>query len=216
MEEKHDVDFIINTIIGILKHQEKGKLEFGESSFHDIFDKNQDILKTEEYVRELNEKRIIDFWLYADDGFEAEWTIEILNMKELVTCLDEAISKKNSEIKDRDEKIQSLINEKNEILSYDPEAVKESISNAQKNINTIKSTIAETDLLSSLMPTIEQTEKYISSVSEVNNDYVNVYKNIILPLKKESESGVNATVKWAIIGIIASTVVSIVLNIISH
>lgn len=216
MEEKHDVDFIINTIIGILKHQEKGKLEFGESSFHDIFDKNQDILKTEEYARELNGKRIIDFWLYADDGFEAEWTIEILNMKELVTCLDEAISKKNSEIKDRDEKIQSLINEKNEILSYDPEAVKESISNAQKNINTIKSTIAETDLLSSLMPTIEQTEKYISSVSEVNNDYVNVYKNIILPLKKESESGVNATVKWAIIGIIASTVVSIVLNIISH
>ena len=71
-----------------------------------------------------------------------------------------------------------------------------------------------------VLPTINQTEEYINSVSEINNNYVSIYKNIILPIKNEGEAGVEATVKWAKISIVLSavitTVISIIITIISN
>lgn len=42
--------------------------------------------------------------------------------------------------------------------------------------------------------------------------YEDVYKNIIRPVQLEGESGVKATVRWAIISIVASTAISVALG----
>jgi len=215
MEEKYSEDFIINTITSILKHQEKGELALSDNSFHDVFPKGQNISETENFLRSLIKPHILNLEIYAEDGYDAEWSIKILNMKALISYLENAIKTKNDEIKSKDDKIQTLIKEKNDILSYNPETINESICKAQDNIKAIKDAIANTDLLASLLPTINQTEEYIKSVSEINNNYVSIYKNIILPIQKEGESGVKATVKWAIISIILSTIISTIITIIT-
>lgn len=220
MEEKYNEDLIINTISCIIKHQEEGELALTDNTFHDVFPQSQNIHDTEQFLRELSKRNVIELLIFAEDGFDPDWSLKILDMKALVSYLENAIINKNNEIKSKDDVIQSLIKEKNEILSYDPDSIKESVCKAQEKIKTIKEAIADNELLNSLLPTINQTEEYINSVSEINNNYVSIYKNIILPVKKEGESGVKATVKWAKISIVISavitTAISIIINIFSN
>jgi hypothetical protein len=46
----------------------------------------------------------------------------------------------------------------------------------------------------------------------VADRYEDVYKNIIRPVQLEGKSGVEATVRWAIISIVASTAISVLLG----
>jgi hypothetical protein len=59
---------------------------------------------------------------------------------------------------------------------------------------------------------LDKIEEHFKSLSVVANNYEEVYKNIILPVKEEGKSGIKQTVKWAIISIIVSTIISMILS----
>ena len=76
------------------------------------------------------------------------------------------------------------------------------------NLEKLKEQLSNNPLFNSLKPQIDEIEKNLNSVDKVATNYEDVYKNIILPVKKEGESGVKQTVKWAIISIVISSIIS--------
>ena len=76
----------------------------------------------------------------------------------------------------------------------------------------LKEKALENDLLKPILRPIEQIESQFKSVEAVSRIYDDVYKNIIRPIQKEGEAGVKQTVKWAIISIVASTLLSVLIG----
>ena len=99
-----------------------------------------------------------------------------------------------------------------DLLTFDPEKLIKNIEKAQKDLNSAKEKALENDLLKPILRPIEQIESQFKSVEAVSRIYDDVYKNIIRPIQKEGEAGVKQTVKWAIISIVASTLLSVLIG----
>lgn len=76
-------------------------------------------------------------------------------------------------------------------------------------IKNTKEQIESDPILESLLEPLKNIEKHFYSLSNVANNYEDVYKNIILPVKEEGKKGVRQTVKWAIISILLATLLSV-------
>lgn len=166
----------------------------------------------EQYFHELSAKGIIDFNIYAEDGFEAEFYIGLKDITLLLQELDAIIQHYREEQQKLNDELQKCKNEYNSILTFNPHEMSDTLKTAIGDINKLKQTASTNDIFTPLLPTIEKMKNYIDEIETVNGAYSEVYKNIINPIKVESASGVKATVNWAIISIIVSTVISIILN----
>ena len=96
-----------------------------------------------------------------------------------------------------------------EILTFDPKKLSTEIKSTENIIKLTKEQIKSNPILNSLSAQLSQIEMHFNSLSLVANNYEEIYKNIILPVKEEGKSGIRQTVKWAIISIIASTLISV-------
>ena len=99
-----------------------------------------------------------------------------------------------------------------EIITFDPDSLKTDIAGAKTQLQSIRVSVQTNHLLEPLLHQIAEIDKHLHSVAAVADRYEDVYRNIIRPVQLEGQSGVKATVRWAIIGIVASTVISIVLG----
>ncbi|HWQ71146.1 MAG TPA: hypothetical protein VN370_02390 [Desulfitobacteriaceae bacterium] len=189
-------------------------LSYCESKYIEFFpDINTGTL--EAYFRELSSKGIIQFGVYAEDGFEAEFDISEVDNDKLLAELDCVILEYQEQINQLNAELGICKNTCTSILTFDPNEMSATLQTAGKDIMTLKKAALTNDMFKTLMPTIEKMEEYVRNVNSVNSSYVEVYKHIVKPIKEESTSGVRATVKWAIISIIITTIISITLNIIS-
>jgi hypothetical protein len=114
--------------------------------------------------------------------------------------------------KEKNTEIENLNKRIVEILTFDPNKLSAEIKSTQSIIESTKSQIESNPILNSLATPLSQIEIHFNSLSKVANNYEDVYKNIILPVREEGKSGVRQTVKWAIIGIIASTILSALIS----
>lgn len=162
---------------------------------------NDNLLECKLY--QFNQEKVIYFEMVGDDGFKPLILMGITEkthdyLSELTITLE-------SEVLLLENKIQDLI-------GFDPNEVKSNISKAQYDIDSVKKIAKENKHLKSLVDEISQIEKNFQSVQVVANNYDEVYKNIIKPIQKESEQGVRQTVKWAIISIVVSTLLSFIIG----
>lgn len=152
---------------------------------------------------ELNEKGIIDYEEVGEDGFASIVTARVTK----ATHVHLASLLSTIEVETRE-----LERHLNEILTFDPEQMTAEIERAQRQLVEARAAAAANELLKPILEPISEIERHFASVVEVSRAYDNVYKNIIRPVQREGQEGVKATVRWAIIGIVVSTLLSVAIS----
>lgn len=162
---------------------------------------NKNLLEQRMY--ELNNEGIINYEEIGEEGF-APIIIATIK-KDTHFFLTELIEKAEIEVIETETVLKDL-------LTFDPDILIQNIEKAQNNLNSAKKEAENNELLKPILKPIKQIEEHFKSVAAVSRIYDDVYKNIIRPIQKEGEAGVKQTVKWAIISIIASTILSIIIG----
>lgn len=99
-----------------------------------------------------------------------------------------------------------------DILTFNPSALTNRITDTKRQIDEVKKHVASNDLLKPLAGPLREIQSHFDSISVVSEGYEHIYKNIIRPVQEEGRSGVKATVKWAILSIVISTVISLAIS----
>ena len=182
---------------------EKGGIEDQEKLFNEIGGLFPNGNFLESCLFELNEERIIYYEQIGEDGFAPFIGVGCTQRthEHLAILLHEI-----------DDDMEGLRRRLSEILTFDPESLKAEISNAGEQLAASRKLVEENNLLKPLLNQISIIEKHFHGVAAVADKYEEVYKNIIRPVQLEGESGIKATVRWAIISVVVSTVISILLG----
>jgi hypothetical protein len=158
----------------------------------------------------LDEKGIINFEEIGEDGFKPILMCSIKpETTEYLKKLTLEIESEN--LKDKQE-ITSLNKRITEILTFDPKRLSDEINSTEKIISDTKKQLKSNSVLQPMTKQLEEIEVHFKSLSKVARNYEEVYKNIILPVREEGKSGVRQTVKWAIISVVASTLLSVIIS----
>lgn len=149
----------------------------------------------EDHLFELSELGAIHFEMLGEDGFAPIIVAGITNNThdQLLNCLAQLGNDSNL----LEERITLL-------LSHNPQKLKTDIENSKKHISEAMQQISTNELLSPLKKPLQSIETHFNSISRVAEIYDDVYKNILRPVQEEGRSGVKATVRWAIISIVLS------------
>ncbi|WP_222165920.1 hypothetical protein [Edaphocola aurantiacus] len=167
----------------------------------------------EDYFLELAEQNFIYYEEIGEDGFKPIIMCSVdektrVYYKKLLNDLHEFQLKNATEIDRLNDRIK-------DILTFNPKRLSNEIKATEQKIQGTKKLIASDPTLTSLSPQLAQIEAHFSSISKVADNYEDIYKNIILPVKEEGKAGVRQTVKWAIIGIAISSIVSIIITLLT-
>lgn len=98
------------------------------------------------------------------------------------------------------------------LLGFDLDGLRASLNKFEADIDKV-ATLAETsEALKHLQPEIGRIATNFISVRGVLNHYEDIYRNVLSPIQKEGQKSLRWTAIWGMVGILASTVVSIVLT----
>lgn len=95
-----------------------------------------------------------------------------------------------------------------EIYQHNPEQLQKKIQSSREHIKNARITIKQDRLLAPLGEHLDEIQRHFDSLALVAQDYSAVYSNILKPVEEEGKKGVRATVFWAVIGIVASVIIS--------
>lgn len=161
---------------------------------------------SEDYFFRLDERKILTYEEVGDEGFAP---IRICHISASTYVYFKTLLVQTSTEKDALSKsVQQLNTRIQEILTFDPNRFSKQIIATQTTIDELKKKISSNDILKSLSKPLTEIEKHFQDLRQVSDNYEQIYKNIILPVKEEGRSGVRQTVKWAIISIVVSTILS--------
>lgn len=153
----------------------------------------------EDMLWELNQSGAIYFEQIGEDGFRpiTMCSIKPETYDHIVNALAQVAT------------VQDLLNARvTALLNHDPNRLMKEIANTQNHIKEAKDKIQKNELLKPLQKPLVDIEEHFTSISKVAENYDDVYKNILRPVQEEGKSGVRATVRWAIISIVASWLLS--------
>jgi len=164
----------------------------------------------EDYFFELSKNGFLNYDEFCEDGFEPDriCSINANTRSYLKQLIIDAVENQN----ENQQQIDLLNKRIVEILTFDPIRLSAEIKSTRTIIEQTKLQIFSNPILQPLLATLDHIELHFNSLSKVANNYEDVYKNIILPVQEEGKSGIRQTVKWAIISIIASTIISLIIN----
>jgi hypothetical protein len=157
----------------------------------------------EQHLYELNDAGLIYYEEFGEDGF-APYIY--------VGCTKKTGEHLAALLQEIERELISLRGRISEILTFDPDRLRKEISGAEAQLMEVRKSAEANELLKPLLRQISEIEKHFRGVSVVAKKYEDVYKNIIRPVQLEGESGIKATVRWAVISIVASTAISVALG----
>ncbi|WP_431819413.1 hypothetical protein [Burkholderia sp. F1] len=149
----------------------------------------------DDYLFELNEANAIDYEEIGEDGFAPIVICSVgqNTLEHLLGCL----AALTGDISLLDERVQSL-------LRHDPNKLREDITQSERHIAEARDQLQKNPILAPLKKPLDDISHHFDSIRKVAENYDDVYRNILRPVQEEGRSGVRATVRWAIIGIAAS------------
>lgn len=209
---KYEEIFFISNLLSKATEDDKSvdlnEIENWESLFL-----NNETKINKNYLFHLNEIGVLYYEEIGDEGFKPIIICSVKPetkeyFKKLVIELEKNTSKDQKEIKTLNKRI-------TEILTFDPQKLSNDIKSTEGIISATKEQLNSNPILHPLTEQLNQIELHFKSLSKVANNYEEVYKNIILPVREEGKSGVRQTVKWAIISIIISTFISLVITLLT-
>lgn len=152
---------------------------------------------------ELSEAGYVHYEEVGEDGFAP-----IV----IVGCTSRTAPRLSALLEEIESDLSDLNRRIREILTFDPERLRSDIAAAVAQLQNARSSAQGNDLLRALLGPIAEIDRHLQGVSAVADRYEDIYRNVIRPVQLEGQAGVKATVRWAIIGIVTSTVISIVLG----
>ncbi|KAB0490874.1 MULTISPECIES: hypothetical protein [Pseudomonas] len=151
----------------------------------------------------LDEAGVIDYSEIGEDGFKPIILCFVNDdTHQYVAGLAE---KTESDYVDLDKRI-------TDILTFNPSALTNRITDTKRQIEDVKKLVASNDLLKPMAGPLREIQSHFDSISIVSEGYEHIYKNIIRPVQDEGKSGVRATVRWAIFSILISTAISLAIS----
>ncbi|MBD3658313.1 MULTISPECIES: hypothetical protein [Marinobacter] len=195
----------LRILLAFIKNaNEKGEVDFmGSEVGSDLSGIVTNGNRLDAALYELNEAGIIYYEEVGEEGFRPFIGAGI-NSKS-----HSRVAELVSSIEDDYDSIEQRITE---ILTFNPEQLSETISDTQRKLDEVSRQISSNELLKPLERPLSEIRHHFRSVSTVSKHYEDVYKNIIRPVQEEGQSGVRATVKWAIISIVVSTGLSFLVS----
>lgn len=154
-------------------------------------------------LHKLDEAGVIDYSEIGEDGFKP--IILCIVNDDTHRYLAGLAEKLEAEYVALDKRI-------TDILTFNPSALTNRITDTKRQIDEVKKHVASNDLLKPLAGPLREIQSHFDSISVVSEGYEHIYKNIIRPVQEEGRSGVKATVKWAILSIVISTVISLAVS----
>lgn len=205
---KYEEIYFISTLLS--KADTDKSVDLSEQdNWRDLF-LTEDTKVHEDYLLELNDKGILNYEEIGEEGFKP--IIMCAVKSETVSHLKRIISEIEIESSNDKKEIARLNNRIIEILTFDPKKLSDEISSTEIIIAQTKEQLKSNPVLQPLTLQLNQIETHFKSLSKVALNYEEVYKNIILPVKEEGKLGVRQTVKWAIISVVISTLLSVLLS----
>ena len=184
----------------IKKADNDGSVDYDTLDFDSIIN-NGNML--EALLYDLNKANIIDFEMIGEDGFRPI-ILTGINGNTHAYLLGLIL-----ELETERASLESRITE---ILTFNPNLLSKNVNETKNKLDEVDNLIKNNELLAPMTKPIRDIRRHFESVSVVASNYEDIYKNIIRPVQEEGRSGVRETVKWAIISIVASTLISLVLN----
>lgn len=195
----------IRILYALVSHANaEGKIDFEKENIAEVLDailSNGNHLSSILY--ELDEAGIIEYAEIGEDGFNPI-IFGSINSHTL-NYLSGLIESTEKEHKELEAKI-------TEILSFNPKQLTSQIEETKRKLNETVKQIKGNELLYPLQKPISEIQHHFESISMVSKSYEDIYKNIIRPIQDEGKAGVQATVKWAILGIFFSTIISVIIG----
>jgi DNA repair exonuclease SbcCD ATPase subunit len=152
-----------------------------------------------DFLFELNVANAIHYEEIGEDGF-APIIICSVSPKTLEHLLD-CLASLTGEINLLDERVQSL-------LKHDPDKLRQDIAQSEQHIAEARDQLQKNPILAPLKKPLDDISLHFESIRKVAENYDDIYRNILKPVQEEGKSGVRATVRWTIIGIVASWLLS--------
>jgi DNA repair exonuclease SbcCD ATPase subunit len=152
-----------------------------------------------DYLFELNEANAIHYEEIGEDGFApiVICSVSGKTLEHLLGCL----AALTGEINLLDERVQTL-------LKHDPDKLRQDIAQSERHIAEARDQLQKNSILAPLKKPLDDISRHFESIRKVAENYDDIYRNILRPVQEEGRSGVRATVRWAIIGIAASWLLS--------
>ena len=151
----------------------------------------------------LDEAGVIDYSEIGEDGF-----------KPIILCIvNDDTHQYVARLAEKTESVYVALDKRiTDILTFNPSALTNRITDTKRQIEEVKKHVASNDLLKPLAGPLREIQSHFDSISVVSEGYEHIYKNIIRPVQEEGKSGVKATVKWAILSILISTAISLAIS----
>ena len=195
----------LRILLCLIRHADaKGSVEFN----------NQDVTATlsnlvgnwnavEYLLYKLDEAGVIDYSEIGEDGF-----------RPIILCfINDDTHRYLAGLAEKTEEDYVALDKRiTDILTFNPGALTNRITDTKRQIEEVKKLVASNDLLKPLSGPLREIQSHFDSIRVVSEGYEHIYKNIIRPVQEEGKSGVKATVRWAILSIVISTAISLIIS----
>jgi len=154
-------------------------------------------------LHKLDEAGVIDYSDIGEDGF-----------KPIILCIinDDTHRYVAALAENLEAEYVALDKRITDILTFSPSTLTSRIADTKRQIEEVEKHVASNDVLKSLAVPLREIQSHFDSISVVSEGYEHIYKNIIRPVQEEGRSGVKATVRWAILSIVISTLISLAIT----
>lgn len=162
-------------------------------------------------MKELGDTGVIEWDAVGEEGFKPSFrfafnkkTFQFFKDKVLKSILDDR-EKLLSKINDLEGEIES-------IYKFNPQKLNENIEKTNKSAEHLLRTIQQDENLKSLENPIKEYRDHLDRICNINKSYQNIFTHIVRPIQEEGERGVKATAKWAIVSVVAASIISIIIG----
>jgi hypothetical protein len=195
---KYEEAYLISSLLSLANPDNSIDLN-NEDIWNSLF-LNEDTNIHEDYFFELNAKGFLYYEELGDDGFAPIRICSIIpnNTKKYLKNIIYGLEASNAH---QQQQVDLLNKRINEILTFDPNKLSSEIQTTENIIRDTQHQINSNPILQPLSVPLDKIALHFNSLRKVADNYEEVYKNIILPVKEEGKSGIRQTVRWAIISV---------------
>lgn len=166
--------------------------------------------KAEHALASLETRNAISIDGYEEDGFKGNWWMT--PGPSIFACLNEEVEQIASAYGASVLAAEAEKDRVNRLIGFDLEKARKATNQINEEIGRVATEIERSPMLQPMQPLVSDIARHFVAVQGVLTNFEDVYQGVIRPIQAEGRSGIRHTAIWAILGIAASTAVSVGLS----
>lgn len=163
--------------------------------------------KSENALFALQERGAILIDGYEEEGFKGNWWM--VAGPKILECMNEEIDKIADVYGNTVLALETEKGRVNSLVGFDLAKTRNAVDQIDAEIAKVAVALKSSPTLAPMLPTVSDIASHFAAVRAVLNNLEDVYRGLLKPIQDEGKSGIRHTTIWAILGIIASTAVSV-------